>query len=70
MLEKEGFSHFRGVRGDGNCYYRSVANGYVEFLAMKRNLTSLRDFVSWVSDSSYGNYYFIDDDHKNYRDAI
>ena len=31
-LESHGFTHWRKARGDGNCYFRSVAVSHIEFL--------------------------------------
>ena len=40
-----GLSHFRGIRGDGNCYYRSVAYGFIELLVMKRKVAALETLI-------------------------
>jgi uncharacterized ferredoxin-like protein len=34
-MREAGFNVYRGVRGDGNCFYRSAAIGFVTNLAMK-----------------------------------
>jgi hypothetical protein len=36
QLKKAGFDYFRGVRGDGNCFYRSVAVGFITKIGMER----------------------------------
>jgi len=46
-MQRKSFSYFRGVRGDGNCYYRSMGYGYVEKLVMTRNAKALRDLAIW-----------------------
>jgi len=30
----ERFTHFRRVKGDGNCYYRAIGYAYIEYLAL------------------------------------
>jgi len=40
-MKKAGFDFFRDVRGDGNCFYRSVAVGFITNLAMNRNHKAL-----------------------------
>ena len=39
------YTHWRKARGDGNCYYRSVAIGYLEYLS--RNSTPLTLFANF-----------------------
>mmetsp|Transcript_20286 Transcript_20286/g.19221 ORF Transcript_20286/g.19221 Transcript_20286/m.19221 type:complete len:80 (-) Transcript_20286:885-1124(-) len=41
QLKEGGFSHYRQVRGDGNCYYRAVAYSYIETLVILRKTKSL-----------------------------
>ena len=38
---EEGITHYRKVRGDGNCYYRAVGYAYIEKLVMTRNYNGL-----------------------------
>jgi len=46
QLEKGGFDFFRDVRGDGNCFYRSVAVGFISNLAMRRQHQSLTELAA------------------------
>lgn len=36
-------AYYRRIRGDGNCYYRAVAYGYIEMIVLTRNSEALRD---------------------------
>ncbi len=56
------FTHYRGVRGDGNCYYRSVAVGYMERLVLTRNVQALEDLLNWVHSGKH--YFDLKDDHS------
>lgn len=47
LEEDGGFTHFRGMRGDGNCYYRSVAFAYIEKIVLKKNVNALLDLIEW-----------------------
>ena len=60
MLKEGGFSHFRGVRGDGNSYYRSVAHGYIEFLTLQKNDYFIKDLINLVQNPSAENLFFVD----------
>jgi hypothetical protein len=62
------FTHYRGVRGDGNCYYRSVSYGYIEMLTLSRNVLALQDIIRWVN--SNGTIYSIPRSEFNYSQAI
>jgi len=46
QLEKGGFDFFRDVRGDGNCFYRSVAVGFISNLAMRGQDQSLTELAA------------------------
>ena len=37
QMKEAGFDFFRDVRGDGNCFYRAVAVGFITNLAMTKN---------------------------------
>ena len=51
----------RKVKGDGNCYYRSVANGYIEYLATNKAANALKDLVNWIRDDREDNLYYLGD---------
>jgi hypothetical protein len=36
QMKESGFDYYRGVRGDGNCFYRSAAIGFVTNLAVRK----------------------------------
>lgn len=37
-FELQGFNQFRSIRGDGNCFYRSVATGLIECIIKNEEL--------------------------------
>jgi len=47
-LKKAGFDYFRVVRGDGNCYYRSVAVAWVTEMAVERNEQALLAMATMI----------------------
>jgi hypothetical protein len=59
------------VRGDGNCYYRSVAYGYIEHLTLSGRDNCLTDLIKLVN--SEDSLYSMPDDSweiKNYKKEI
>jgi len=46
QMHKAGFDFFRDVRGDGNCFYRAVAVGFITNLAMQRNSKALLELAA------------------------
>lgn len=65
-LKDAGFTHYRGVRGDGNCYYRSVIYQYIELLAVSLNALALQHLVSWIENDKH--YYMLRDTDVDYDD--
>jgi len=45
-MHKAGFDFFRDVRGDGNCFYRAVAVGFITNLVMQRNSKALLELAA------------------------
>ena len=43
-LETKGIRYIRGIRGDGNCYYRAVGYGYFE-LVIKKGPQYIMDLI-------------------------
>jgi hypothetical protein len=47
------------MRGDGNCYYRSVMFAYIERLVLFRDTKKLQDLVAQVENKQH--YYNLED---------
>jgi hypothetical protein len=60
-LKEAGFSHWRGMRGDGNCYWRSAIFGFIEFLVISGNKEGLENLCYWVEKDSH--YYNMNGEH-------
>ena len=58
------------MRGDGNCYYRSVANGLIELLTLKRLNFSILRLINWICTDRPANYYYIPNSNLNLKNAI
>jgi hypothetical protein len=52
----------RAVRGDGNCYWRSVIFTYIENLIFMGNYQGILDLASWLINQE--NPYFKMDDER------
>jgi len=56
MTEACDYKYFRSVKGDGNCFYRSVGFAYLERLVLSEGNDRLQDLIYWVQkDYSYFN---------------
>jgi hypothetical protein len=42
QIRKAGFDFTREVRGDGNCFYRSIGFGYIMMMAMEKRTNDLK----------------------------
>jgi hypothetical protein len=51
-LNSQGFTHYRPIRGDGNCYYRSVSYQYIEMLVINKNVQALSDLAYWIKSEN------------------
>jgi len=60
-LSKENYDYryFRSVKGDGNCFYRSVGFAYLERLVLFESTARLRDLICWIQDDY--SYYNLED---------
>ena len=67
QFKQEGFTHYRGVRGDGNCYYRSVSYSYIEKLALSHNISAFSNLITHISNNQY--YYSLEEE-KDSQDEI
>ena len=65
LEHRGGFKYFREIRGDGNCYYRSVAVAYLELIVLSDNsLQAIDDIVGWL-ESQQGYYNMQDADFSS-----
>ena len=49
------YTHWRMVKADGNCYYRAVYVGYLEYLILKKDPNQLLEFI-YTIDKEVGYY--------------
>ena len=47
-LQNEKFTHWRKIRGDGNCFYRAFAFGYLENLLRHHEALQVMHFRQWL----------------------
>lgn len=51
----EAYGHWRSIRGDGNCYYRTVVFGTLEALIAKGDRVRIRQLAGFFGQVSYEN---------------
>eukprot|EP00029_Vermamoeba_vermiformis_P004109 TRINITY_DN1463_c0_g3_i1.p1 TRINITY_DN1463_c0_g3~~TRINITY_DN1463_c0_g3_i1.p1 ORF type:complete len:564 (+),score=53.44 TRINITY_DN1463_c0_g3_i1:43-1692(+) len=67
-LEDQGFKYFRSIRGDGNCFYRSVATGLIE--CMMRDETLYEQLSAIFNHQRLGVDSEIFDEIKKFLDSL
>jgi hypothetical protein len=66
-IEIDQFIYYRGIRTDGNSYYRAVMYSYLELLIMTRKTQSLEDLVKWINSANTLYSLHLEDFDKDYR---
>lgn len=60
QIKEKGYTHHRAVRGDGNCFWRSVSFAYLEKLIFRFKIEEIRNLAANVYRKE-NPYFDIDD---------
>lgn len=61
QIREKGYTHHRAVRGDGNCFWRSVSYAFLEKLIYRFKVEEIRNLAANIYRKE-NPYYFMEDD--------